>query len=334
MQLNPWASASLCDPVRLAASGSRRSSSSATEETPLCHLRTRACVDEGGLISLLKSYTHKGTLATRDILLWSTSLIIGFRLLTKAEAHLFELGLESWALQLTRLRAKITEAFLQLSLQSQRSTSVENSFGSVHPAVSLLEASLNIQIFRGAMACGFLNEAQELLPLFSPSAIRSWTEALGQVTEACGGLSKTLGRQACCLSVVTLQRTCSLISIGELLITLGEQCLLIGEVGLSSVLGCSASSYLPSLQDFKDCNPNLFTRQVTLLASSRFRQGDVNGSLELLDTVTSLPNFAELEVPVALNFAEALWVGSMPLQIHTHIQQTDRSATILPQEHI
>lgn len=254
---------------------------------------------------------HRNAGSIREILLWSTSLTLAFRLLNTIEAHLFELGLETWALRLTKLRAKVTEAFLLLSFQSNASTSTVGWSESMHPAVSLLEASFNIQIFRAAVACRFLDEAQKLQPFFSPSSLREWVAALGPATKAGEGFSTAVGRQACCFSVVTLHRTCCLISIGELLVTLGEQCLLIGEVGISSLLGCAASFYLPSPHFLKDCSPSLQARQIALLATSRCRQGDVDGSLQLLDTIMNWPNFPQLELPVGLVVVEALWVRCM-----------------------
>ncbi|CDJ47484.1 subtilisin-like protease, putative [Eimeria brunetti] len=305
-RFDPWASASLYDPIRLARFSQRGSSSVAAEGASLYNQKMRSSRDKGGLGSLLKSRAYKNA-GIRDILLWSTSLTLAFRLLNKIEAHLFELGLETWSLRLTRLRAKVTEAFLLLSLQSNISNSIFSESGGMHPALSLLEASFNIQVFRGAVACRFLDEAQKLQPFFSPSALRAWIASLGPATEAGEGFPTAMGRQACCLSVVTLHRACCLISIGELLVTLGEQCLLIGEVGISSLLGCAASIYLPAPQILKDCNPNLYARQIAMLATSRFRQGDVDGSLQLLDTVINWTNFPQLELSVGLDVAEALW---------------------------
>lgn len=310
-QLDPWASTSLYEPIRLGRFGSRGNCSTAAEGSWIKRAERGQSGDKGDLASLLKSRAHRNAGTIRDTLLWSTSLTLAFRLLSKTEAHLFELGLEAWALRLTRLRAGVTEAFLLLSLQSNSSTSCVSGTGSVHPAVSLLEASFNIQVFRGAVACRFLDEAHKLQPFFSPSALRGWVAALSPATEAGEGFSTAMGRQACCFSVVTLHRTCCLISIGELLITLGEQCLLIGELGVSSLLGSAASLYLPSPQVLKECNPNIYARQIAMLATSRFRQGDVDGSLQLLDTVTNWPNAPQLELPVGLDVAEALWVSGV-----------------------
>ncbi|CDJ35963.1 subtilisin-like protease, putative [Eimeria mitis] len=272
-QLDPWASASLYDPIRLGEFGSRDNRLGAADGTCLNNSNVGKSGDRGGLGSLLTSRMHRNAGTIRDILLWSTSLTLAFRILNKTEAHLFELGLETWALRLTRLRAKIAEAFLLLSLQSNSSTSTDNGFGTMHPAISLLEASFNIQVFRGAVACRFLDEAQKLQPFFSPSALRAWLGALGPATEAGEGFSTAMGRQACCFSVVTLH----------------------------------PSLYLPSPQVLKDCNPNLYARQTAMLAMSRFRQGDVDSSLQLLDTVTSLQNFPQLELPVGLDVADSLW---------------------------
>lgn len=309
-QLGPWAVASLCHPIRLRLPGRPATSEAAAEGGGFDQTPVISSGDPWPLGALLGIRTHRHTTAIRDTLLWATNLALAFRSLSMAEAQFFELGLESWALRLIRIRAKVIEAFLLLSFQSNAVDVFVTSSGSVHPAICLLEASLNMQIFRAALACGCLSEARKLLPLFSPSVLRTCVAALEQATQGHAGYSNSSGRQACCLSIVTLHRTCCLVPLGELLVTLGEQCLVIGELGSSSLLGGAAAQYMARSEGLDEYNADIRARHVALLATSRLRQGDLDGALQLVHTVTSASGIAELEVPVALDVAEILWVGS------------------------
>ncbi|OEH77755.1 putative subtilisin-like protease [Cyclospora cayetanensis] len=302
------AAASLCNPICLKRVDSTAKSVTPAECSTPNQLPT-APPGEACMSNLLASCMHSDSGETRKVSLCSNILVLAFRSLAELEALLFELGMEGCALRLTQLRARVTEAFLKLSLGSAGGSSAANDIETVHPALCLLEASLNIQLFRAAVACGCLSEARTLRSYFSPLAIRTWIAKLASAREGNMGISSMHERQERCFSVVTVDCTCSLISLGELLVTLGEQCLLIGEVGLSSLLGRTASLYIPrSARVLRQSSDSLFARNVSLLARSRLRQGDVNGPLPLLDTIVSDANESELEVPLALNIAETLWM--------------------------
>lgn len=305
---DPWAASNLCHPVRLRLTEQRASFASATEapeqsQAPVGSLKEQRV--EGG-IGLIRP--QRQTEAIQDALVWAANLCLAFRSLAMAEVYLFELGLESWALRLIRLRAYITERFLVLSVQSNGRACLFTSTGYVHPVVCLLEASLNIQVFRAAVACGCLSEATKLLPFFASPILRTWVTALDRETEGDAGYSNAFGRQARCLSVATLLGVSCLVPLAELLVGLGEQCLLIGEVGLGFTMGSAASRYIAKPLGCNECNARLLARHSVLLAEARLRQGDEEGSLQLMEKMLRRSDITEIEIPEALGVVEALWV--------------------------
>ncbi|KAL8453150.1 hypothetical protein Emed_001020 [Eimeria media] len=240
-------------------------------------------------------------------LLWSINLALAFRSLSLAESYFFDLGLEYWALLLVRLRARITEAFLSLSFSSGKAASCVDSSGCMHPAVALLQASLNMQVCRAALACQCLDEAKILLPLFSPPILRNLLTKLDKATQGEEGYSNALGRQARSLSVVTGERISCLVPLTQLLLTLGEQCLLIGEVDLASQLGQAAHRYMGTVSEFTNRTASLYVRQIALLAWSRLRQGDQDGALQLVQRVLQTVQISSLDIQAATHLVEILW---------------------------
>lgn len=310
--LEPEEAALICDPILFRLPQQSASFVAAPEVAEPDQAPAESNSDPGMLGALITTRSHEQAAAMRIALMWGSNLTLAFRALSKAETLFFDLGLESWALRLTRLRAKFAEAFLFLTFERNSGSTLANSPHGISPEICLLEASFNIQVFRAALACGCLTKARKLLPLFSPPTLRSSLATLEQAVQGNAGYLTSFGWQTRALSVVTLHRICCLVPLGELLVTLGEQCLAIGEVGLGSLMANAAAYYLPNPQQVESCNANLTARRGALLATSRFRQGDIDGASELLRRACLGKHISELELPVALDVVEAVWVGGSP----------------------
>ncbi|KAL8275786.1 hypothetical protein Esti_000349 [Eimeria stiedai] len=302
-----WAAASLCQPIFFKITRKSSTIAEAHKGAEFDQSHVGPSKDCGASSPVNAACPQEQGARLQHTLLWSTHLALVFRSLSIAESYFFDLGLEYWALRLVRLRAKIAEAFLSLSLSSGETESCIDGSGCIHPAIALLQASLNMQICRAALACQCLDEAKVLLPLFSPPILRNLINKLDKATKGGEGYFNALGRQARCLSVVTDQRISCLVPLTQLLLTLGEQCLLIGEVGLGSQLSQAAHRYMGSFSHFNNRTASLYVRHVALLASSRLRQGDQNGALQLVQRVLQSVLISSLDIQAAVHLVEIYW---------------------------
>ncbi|KAL8439924.1 hypothetical protein Efla_004849 [Eimeria flavescens] len=306
--IDPWAAASLCKPIRFKLPSLIDATPATNSNAGRCEHSTNG-VSEGSdfLRAADVGHSQEQIAGIRNSLLWSTSLSLAFRSLCMAESCFFELGLEFWALRLIRLRAKVIEAYLSLSFKSRGSASRISSSGCMHPAVGLLQASLNMSVFRAALACDCLKEARNLLPLFAPDLLRTWVSELDSRIQGDEGYSNSFGRQARSLSVLTLHLVSCIIPLSDLLVTLGEQCLVTGELGVASLLGCAASRYMPPPGRCSGRALSLHARHVALLAATRLRQGDPDGALRLVHKALESSELVELEIPAAYELVKICW---------------------------